>query len=47
MDTVESDPAHTPILVQIARIAFLAVMIRIAPWLVTNYALDSLGRAVP
>jgi drug/metabolite transporter (DMT)-like permease len=40
---MESDPADTPIVVQIARIAFLSVMITIAAWLVTNYALSLLG----
>jgi hypothetical protein len=43
MDTVESDSVNTPIVVQIARIALLSVMITIAAWLVTNYALNSLG----
>jgi hypothetical protein len=47
MDTVESDQAHTPIVVQIARIALLSVMITIAAWLVTNSALDALGRTFP
>jgi hypothetical protein len=42
-DTVESDSVNTPIVVQIARIALLSVMITIAAWLVTNYALNSLG----
>jgi hypothetical protein len=43
VETVESDPADTPIVVQIARVAFLSVMITIAAWPVTNYALSSLG----
>ena len=43
MDSVESDPAEKPIVVQIARVALVAVMITIAIWLVTNYALDALG----
>ena len=43
MDSVESDPAENPIVVQIARVALVAVVITIAIWLVTNYALDALG----
>ena len=43
MDTMESDRVHTPIVIQIARVALVAVMITIAVWLVTNYVLDSLG----
>jgi hypothetical protein len=43
MDTMESDQAHTPIVVQIARVALVGVMITIAVWLVTSYALDLLG----
>jgi len=43
MDTVESDRVHTPIVIQIARVALVAVMITIAVWLVTNYVLDLLG----
>ena len=43
MDTVESDQVQTPIVAQMARVAFVAVMITIAVWLVTNYVLDSLG----
>ena len=43
MDTVESDPADTPIVAQIARVALLSVMIAIAAWLVTDYAFNSLG----
>jgi len=37
METAESDPADTPIVVQIARVALLSVMIT-SRWLVTNYA---------
>jgi hypothetical protein len=43
MDAVESDPVDRPIVVQIARIALVGVMITIAVWLVTSYALDLLG----
>ena len=43
MDIVESDKAERPIIVQLARVALVAVMITIAVWLVTNYALDSLS----
>ena len=43
MDIVESDKAERPIVVQLARVALVAVMITIAVWLVTNYVLDSLG----
>ena len=43
MDIVGSDKAERPIVVQVARVALLALMITIAAWLVTNYALDSLG----
>jgi hypothetical protein len=43
MDTVESDLADRPIIVQLARVTLVAVMITIAIWLVTNYALDLLG----
>ena len=43
MDSVESDPAEKPIVVQIARVALVAVMITIAIWLVTSYTLDLVG----
>ena len=43
MDIVESDKAERPIVVQLARVALVAVMVTIAVWVVTNYALDSLG----
>ena len=43
MDIVESVKAERPIVVQLARVALVAVMITIAVWVVTNYALDSLG----
>jgi len=43
MDTVESDLVDSPIVVQIARVALIAVMITIAVWLVTSYALDLVG----
>jgi hypothetical protein len=41
--TVESDPADPRIVVQIARVALVGVMIAIAAWLVTSYALDALS----
>jgi hypothetical protein len=40
VETMESDPADTPIVVQIARNAFLSVMITIAAWLVTNLRIE-------
>ncbi len=43
MDIMESDKAERPIVVQLARVALVAVMITIAVWVVANYALDSLG----
>jgi hypothetical protein len=43
MDAAESDPADTPIVVQIARIALVSVVITISAWLVTNYILDALS----
>jgi hypothetical protein len=43
MDIVESDKAERPIVVQLARVALVAVMITIAVWLVPNYALDAFG----
>ena len=43
MDTAENDPADRPIVVQLARVALAGVMITVAVWLVTSYALDLLG----
>ena len=43
MDIVESDKAERPIVVQLARVALVAVMITITVWVVTNYVLDALG----
>ena len=43
MYIAESDPADRPIVVQLARVALAGVMITVAAWLVTSYALDSLG----
>ncbi len=43
MDIMESNKAERPIVVQLARVALVAVMITIAIWLVTSYTLDLVG----